>query len=124
MYCRNCGCEVSEGTTICFNCRLRTDNRINFCSYCGSKLGVGQSVCMNCGFSVEGYEVKKGTATSSRTYKRAKEGKWFGGVFSGAHKYLGFNKWLGRIIAIFLPVYPIWIMVYIIICLKTPKDWE
>ena len=116
MFCRNCGRQIDYNAAVCVNCGFAKNTGVSFCSNCGARTFQGQVVCTTCGFSLNQ------RVSYTGAFMRANEGKIVGGVFSGMEKYRGLNKWIGRSIVVFLPLWPIWIIAYFIICLATPMD--
>ncbi|MBR6917250.1 MAG: zinc-ribbon domain-containing protein [Clostridia bacterium] len=120
-FCRNCGAKISDEAEICISCGVAKGNGDKFCPNCGSETSSNQAVCLKCGVGLSGASNKNAFTKASKSTKfyRIKEGKLLGGVFSGAEKCYGINRWLGRIIMLFVPLWPIWLIIYIVVCTQT-----
>lgn len=120
-YCRNCGSELLDQADYCIKCGVAKGGGNSFCPNCGATTIAEQAVCVKCGVSL-GTTSKSSFGNISRNkskFVRVRNGKLLGGVFSGAEKSFGINRWLGRIIALFIPLWPIWLIAYIIVCTQT-----
>lgn len=120
MFCRNCGQQMEEAAACCIHCGVAKGSGDKFCPNCGAETTSNQAMCVKCGVSLSsrggnGSKIGK----SSGSFKRASDGKLLGGVFSGAEKTYGINRWIGRAVSIFIPFWPIWLIAYIAICCST-----
>ena len=111
-YCRNCGAEIDENAAMCVKCGFNKGTGNNFCQHCGSPTKEGQNVCTSCGFSLKGAQKVFGISGKNN----------IDGVFSGMEKSYGINRWVGRVVMLFIPLWPIWLIIYIIACVATPIE--
>ena len=117
-YCRNCGAELGENANYCLNCGTERGSGTGYCPNCGEKVNPEQAVCLKCGVALS-YARPIFNSNSGTKFVRVNEGKILGGVFTGAEKCYGINRWLGRLVSLLIPLWPAWIILYIIICTQT-----
>ncbi len=120
-YCRYCGSELSENADFCVSCGVTKGAGNKYCPNCGTPTSPEQAVCIKCGVRLDTTtrSTNGGVSKGSSKFVRVKNGKIIGGVFSGAEKTYGINRWIGRLIALFIPLWPIWLIAYIVICTQT-----
>ncbi len=49
MYCRNCGVEVSDQSTVCLSCGCLPQSGKNYCQNCKNPTDPAAVICVNCG---------------------------------------------------------------------------
>lgn len=126
MYCRNCGAEMPDNAAVCVKCGVSKGNGDKFCYNCGTETNPEQAICLKCGVSLQKKAGLMGKADTGKTsfsdFKRVSEGKIFGGVCTGLEKNYGINRWISRIAMVLLPLWPIVLIAYILICTKTELE--
>lgn len=123
MFCRNCGAEIDSNAAICVKCGFKKGAGTSFCQNCGNSTAQGQEVCMSCGHKLSSsnsgsLSIGKDTLNG---FTRVSEGKLLGGVCSGLGKQWNITPWIIRAAFVFLPVWPVWLIIYIIL-LGKPID--
>lgn len=124
MYCRNCGEPIDDNAAICVKCGFKKGSGNKYCQNCGKPTEEGQEVCMNCGHALKNPSKNSlgSDKTSMSDFKRSNDGKILAGVFAGAEKCFGINKWIGRIVVLFIPFWPLWLIGYIVAAVATPIE--
>ena len=122
MFCRNCGNEIGETAACCTKCGVANGDGDKFCPNCGVETTANQAICSKCGVRLNKKKVSGGLGgmKAKKPFKRKRDGKILGGVFSGAEECLGINRWIRRIIFLILPIaWPITLIAYIVVCCAT-----
>lgn len=120
-FCRNCGAEIAENADFCVKCGVSVGSGTNFCPNCGTETTEEQVVCVKCGAGLgSGAKTRSGGKSKGNgKFVRVAEGKWIGGIFTGAEKCYGINRWIGRVAVLFIPFWPIWAIAYFVIMSQT-----
>lgn len=92
IYCRNCGSEMDENSTVCVKCGVAKGKAANYCPNCASETNENADVCVSCGTALH-----KNTSDSIGTSTR--KSKVTAGIlalmfgeFGIDRFYLGYNK--------------------------------
>ncbi len=118
MYCRNCGTSMNSGAEICTQCGFKKGNGSSYCQNCGEPTAEGQAVCMKCGFKLTGGSVGKSSNGIMDGFTRVSEGKLIAGVCTGLAAKYNTNPWIVRALFVFLPFWPIWLIIYVVLAGK------
>lgn len=117
MYCKNCGCAVNENAAACLNCGADPKKGNKYCGNCGKEIQENQVVCLSCGCQVSNGKNSAGKSGFD-DFVRIREGKIISGVCTGLANKWNTNPWLIRLAFLLLPVWPVWIVIYIILSNK------
>lgn len=122
MYCRNCGAEMDDKADICVKCGFKKGKGLSYCQNCGEQTSEGQAVCMKCGFKLTGASLGGDFSSSASGatdgFTRVSEGKIIAGVCTGLGAKYNLSPWIFRAGFVFLPLWPIWLIVYIVLAGK------
>jgi len=122
MYCRNCGAEMDDRAAICVKCGFAKGKGTSFCQNCGAQTSEGQAVCMSCGFKLTGGTARSDFVANASGamdgFTRVSEGKIISGVCTGLGAKYNLSPWIFRALFVFLPVWPVWVIIYIVLAGK------
>jgi len=112
MYCRNCGKEVNENAVACISCGVAPLTEKKYCHECGVETNENQVICVKCGVSLEIKGKKSGGTGDDDTdgFYRSSDNKVIIGLFGGLGHKWGLNPWILRIIAFFIPGWPLYFL--------------
>ena len=122
MYCRNCGAEMDDKAAICVKCGFAKGKGTAYCQNCGEQTSEGQAVCMKCGFKLSGGAVGgdfiANVSGAMDGFTRISEGKIISGVCTGLGAKYNLSPWIFRAAFVFLPLWPIWLILYVVLAGK------
>ncbi len=116
MFCRNCGNQVNDTAVACLKCGADPKKGNHYCAACGAQVNETQVVCLNCGSQISA--ASTASAGGFDNFKRCADGKLIAGVCSGIGKMWNVTPWLIRAGFVFLPLWPVWVVIYIILAGK------
>lgn len=89
-YCRNCGGELSEKSTVCPRCAALRGTGVNFCPNCGAPTGPAMVMCPQCKATFKNIDANTGIPST-----KSKTAAGLLGIFLGAfgvhNFYLGYT---------------------------------
>ncbi len=119
MYCKNCGNQVDANAAACLNCGFDPKRGSKFCMNCGKPVNENQAICLGCGYQISNNNSFSNNGSSfMNDFKRVANGKILAGVCTGLGKYWNITPWAIRLAFVFLPVWPVWLVIYIILANK------
>ncbi len=118
MFCKNCGNSVNDGAVACLKCGADPRKGNRYCGMCGVQVNEAQVVCLKCGAQISASSKVGSDGFSFDKFKRCSEGKMIAGVCTGLGKAMNVSPWLIRVGFVFLPLWPVWLILYIILAGK------
>ncbi|MEG0595146.1 MAG: TM2 domain-containing protein [Christensenella sp.] len=89
-FCRNCGCALAPGQTVCAGCGVPVGKGHDYCWNCGGRTDVEAVLCVTCGAGL----IAKSAADGPRVGKSKLAGGLLGiflGCFGVHNFYLGYT---------------------------------
>jgi len=99
MFCRNCGREIAEGSTVCTGCGVPAGSGYKFCPRCGHPTDELAVFCTNCGAPLTNAQGQTAAGAPGKSGPGAPKSKIAAGLLGiflgglGIHNfYLGYNE--------------------------------
>lgn len=66
MYCKNCGNELKENSSVCEDCGVSIGEGNSFCKFCGSKTNECAKFCISCGNELNKPYIPKSSCSNEK----------------------------------------------------------
>ena len=98
MFCKHCGCEISEETAVCPKCGTQREDK-KFCQHCGAVIDKDCVVCPQCGRQVAELKQQQQSIVINNTNNNQSSARADVRVSANGREK---NKWVAFCLCLFL----------------------